>query len=117
MRYPLSPLQAAWLPYVNKLRWIKMRRFLKKLFGLDARQTVFGCPECVMPIDESLQKSNIRVELTCVENDKCDRVTTEPSYILSCPWCHTIINIGSVKTVDKKLIIARKQKLEEMNGR
>jgi hypothetical protein len=40
----------------------------------------FGCPDCGLPIDSEMQKTNIRMEGE-------DR-------ILSCPWCWKVYNIG-----------------------
>lgn len=87
MRFLMTPFDLAW-------SGVK-----KTLIAKDKRVNVFACPDCEMPIDPDLQKSNIRVEE--IKEEKC--------YILSCPWCYRVFNIGTVEKVDKSFIIAKKE--------
>lgn len=85
----------------NWIAWL--RRLFKGRIAL--RPKVFGCPDCAMPIDERMQKTNVRIEpiMTTIHS------IAVPHYILSCPWCYRVMNIGSVEEIDKKIVMAKKE--------
>lgn len=101
MRYKTTPSEAAWSASHTPqgTRTFLQRWFFDLINPPDARLKVWGCPDCHMPIDEALQKSNIRV----------DTVEEEACYILSCPWCYRVMNIGRCVEVDAIVIVARKE--------
>ena len=97
----MSLFDAAWAIYGKPK---SKRSFLQRwLFDLinppDSRLTVFACHDCQMPLDANFQKSNVRTET--VDEELC--------YILSCPWCYRVMNIGAVAEIDKTFLIARKE--------
>lgn len=65
----------------------------------NGRTVIFACPDCAMPIDTEMQKSNVRV----VKNEDDVEI-----YVLSCCWCYRVFNIGICADVDKKFVIAKK---------
>lgn len=98
MRFPKSPFDAAWDAFGKQpkkwwQRWFKL---------MPDKLEVFACPDCQMPIDAKFQKTNIRTET--VEEELC--------YILSCPWCGRVMNIGAVIEIDKTFLIARKEPVD-----
>lgn len=95
MYFKTSPFDLAW----DWVKGVMRANGTPNGKASDGRALIFKCPDCEMPIDERIQKSNVRVEI----------VEGIPSYILSCTWCYRVFNIGSCEEVDKTFVIAKNE--------
>lgn len=110
MRFPMTPFDAAWSIFGKEARKKRWWEFWKRE-AAQPKPTVFGCPNCEMPVDPSMQHTNLRIEELRVPDpgDPDGHYVVEPFYILSCGWCGRVMNIGAVSEVDAKFTIARKE--------
>lgn len=68
--------------------WDWMRQKIQ--VGEETKESILTCPDCCMPIDSKMQKTNIRME----------EVRGKQCRILSCCWCYCVFNLGPIPVPD-----------------